>query len=69
MGISEYRELDLESLCQAFRKNGDSLVGPNLDLFLDASSAPLPSTLSSSLSSSLSAAPSSSSAPSSSASP
>ncbi|KYF40151.1 transcription initiation factor TFIID 23-30 kDa subunit [Toxoplasma gondii ARI] len=66
----DYRELDVESFCQAFRKNGDSLVGPNLDLFLDASSAPLPSTISSSLSSSsLSAAPSSSSAPSSSASP
>ncbi|CBZ55364.1 conserved hypothetical protein [Neospora caninum Liverpool] len=46
----DYRELDLESFCAAFRKNGDSLVGPNLDLFLDASPAALPSSLSSSLS-------------------
>ncbi|PFH35939.1 hypothetical protein BESB_055900 [Besnoitia besnoiti] len=49
----DYRELDLESFCAAFRKNGDSLVGHNLDLFLDASPSPLPGALASSLSSSL----------------
>lgn len=45
----QYKELDLDSFCAAFRKNDDQFVGPNLDLFLDASPMPLPSSFLSSL--------------------
>eukprot|EP00922_Rhytidocystis_sp_ex-Travisia-forbesii_P007009 GHVS01010249.1.p3 GENE.GHVS01010249.1~~GHVS01010249.1.p3 ORF type:complete len:150 (+),score=26.06 GHVS01010249.1:142-591(+) len=33
-------ELDLQSLCDSFLKNGELFVGPNLDVFLDTARLP-----------------------------